>query len=166
MSFGYFTASGKRRAGFTLRDGIVSTALSHDVIAHETTHALLDGLRSSAFIHPVGLTWTCRLHEAFSLVALFLHFTYADVVERAINEMAQRFFGRNVYPHRSGPWIWSCCRSKSGVPVALRSGVDLEGIAGTSYAVLPSKERGPKRYDPALRTPHALTARSWFPPYI
>ena len=42
---------GEKRAGFTLRNGLICTALSHDIIAHETTHALLDGLRES-FMNP------------------------------------------------------------------------------------------------------------------
>ena len=84
LSFGYFTA-GDHAAGFTLRDGLISTALSHDIVAHETTHALLDGLRSS-FMDPSNVD-VPAFHEAFSdLVALFLHFTYADVVERGIRE--------------------------------------------------------------------------------
>ncbi len=63
------------------RTGIVCTALSHDIVAHETTHALLDGLRS-AFLDPTNVD-VPAFHEGFSdLVALFLHFTYADVVEQ------------------------------------------------------------------------------------
>ena len=84
LSFGYFSA-GEHAAGFTLRDGLIATALSHDIVAHETTHALLDGLRSS-FMDPSNVD-VPAFHEAFSdLVALFLHFTYADVVERGIRE--------------------------------------------------------------------------------
>ena len=153
LSFGYFTASGKKRAGFTLRDGIVSTALSHDIIAHETTHALLDGLRSS-FMHPTNVD-VPAFHEGFSdLVALFLHFTYADVVERAISEWRSGSSG-GISILTDLAREFGHARSKSGEPVALRSGVDLEGIAAFDSDVLPSKEQGPKRYDPALE-PHAL----------
>ena len=64
---------------------MICTALSHDIIAHETTHALLDGLRSS-FMDPTNVD-VPAFHEGFAdLVALFLHFSYADVVERAIRE--------------------------------------------------------------------------------
>ena len=88
LSFGYFTAR-RSAAGFTLRDGLISTALSHDIIAHETTHALLDGLRSS-FMDPSNVD-VPAFHEGFSdLVALFLHFTYADVVERGDPGIARR----------------------------------------------------------------------------
>ena len=38
LSFGYFSA-GEHAAGFTLKDGLIATALSHDIVAHETTHA-------------------------------------------------------------------------------------------------------------------------------
>ena len=74
-----------RRRASRSRAGSISTALSHDIIAHETTHALLDGLRSS-FLDPTNVD-VPAFHEGFSdLVALFLHFTYADVVEQAIRD--------------------------------------------------------------------------------
>ena len=89
LSFGYFTAR-EKRAGFTLKNGLICTALSHDIIAHETTHALLDGLRES-FMNPTN-TDVPAFHEGFSdLVALFLHFTYRDVVEQAIRDSRGSF---------------------------------------------------------------------------
>src|SRR5687767_8577618 len=89
LSFGYFNA-GAAPAGFTVQKGLICTALSHDIIAHETTHALLDGLRSE-FLTPTNVD-VPAFHEAFAdLVALFLHFTYADVVEQAIRESRGSF---------------------------------------------------------------------------
>lgn len=63
--------------------GHVFLGLSHDVIAHEVSHALLDGLRPN-FLRPthpdVG-----ALHEAFAdLVAVFLHFSQREVVAKAL----------------------------------------------------------------------------------
>ncbi len=80
--FGYFP---DRRSvdGGTVDQGHVFTALSHDIVAHEATHALLDGLRSS-FTVPTGPD-VLAFHEAFAdLVALFLHFSYRTVVEAAV----------------------------------------------------------------------------------
>ena len=151
LSFGYFTARGKR-AGFTLQDGIVCTALSHDVVAHETTHALLDGLRSS-FMNPTNVD-VPAFHEGFSdLVALFLHFTYADVVERAIRESHGSFTRGSLLTDLAREFGYA--RSKSGRADALRSGVDVAGLAAFDSDVLPSKENAPKCYDPDLE-PHAL----------
>ena len=68
LSFGYFRA-GARPAGHTVPKGMIFTALSHDVIAHETTHALLDALRSEFYFpsNPDVLAF----HEGFAdLVAL------------------------------------------------------------------------------------------------
>ena len=150
LSFGYFTVRGKR-AGFTLRDGIVCTALSHDIIAHETTHALLDGLRSS-FMHPTNVD-VPAFHEGFSdLVALFLHFTYADVVERAIREWHDGAASISLLTDLAREFGYA--RSK-GRATALRSGVDLEGIAAFDSDVLPAQEQALKRYDPEME-PHAL----------
>ena len=151
LSFGYFTARGKR-AGFTLHDGIVCTSLSHDVVAHETTHALLDGLRSQ-FMNPTNID-VPAFHEGFSdLVALFLHFTYADVVERAIRESHGSFTRGSLLTDLAREFGYA--RSRTGHAEALRSGVDVDGIAAFDSDVLPSKENAPKCYDPDME-PHAL----------
>jgi hypothetical protein len=63
--------------------GRVATALIHDVVVHEVSHALLDGLRAR-FTHPSNPD-VLAFHEAFAdLVAIFLRFTYRDVVRAAI----------------------------------------------------------------------------------
>ena len=151
LSFGFFNAS-KRAAGFTVPRGLISTALSHDVVAHETTHALLDGLRSS-FMEPTNVD-VPAFHEGFSdLVALFLHFTYADVVERAIRESRGTIMRGSLLTDIAREFGYA--RARTGEAEALRSGVDVGGIAAFDSDVLPSKENAPAGYDPELE-PHAL----------
>lgn len=83
LSFGYYRASESQVTGRSLPGGFVFTCLSHDVIAHELTHAILDGLRSN-FRLPSGPD-VIAFHEAFAdLVALFQHFSYREVVMTAI----------------------------------------------------------------------------------
>ena len=54
-----------------------------DIVAHETTHALLDGLHGR-FIEPSNPD-ALAFHEAFAdLVALFQHFTFPDVLRHQI----------------------------------------------------------------------------------
>lgn len=82
LRFGYFRAAGEV-AGRNVPGGPVFTALSHDVVAHEVTHALLHGLRAS-FDRPTGPD-VLGFHEGFAdLVAIFQHFSYPEVVRAAI----------------------------------------------------------------------------------
>ncbi len=60
------------------------TCLSHDIIAHETTHAILDGFhrRYIQATHPD----TRAFHEAFAdIVALFQHFSFPEVLKHQIS---------------------------------------------------------------------------------
>jgi hypothetical protein len=82
LAFGYFRAE-ETVHGRNLPRGLVFTSLSHDIIAHEVTHALLDGLRAH-FMTPSGPD-VIAFHEGFAdLVAIFQHFSYREVVETAI----------------------------------------------------------------------------------
>ena len=151
LSFGYFYA-GKEPAGFTLQNGLISTALSHDIIAHETTHALLDGLRS-AFLDPTNVD-VPAFHEGFAdLVALFLHFTYVDVVEQAIRDSGGTIARGSLLTDIAREFGYA--RARRGKADALRSGVDLEGMAPFDSDVLPSSDGGPRVYDPSLES-HTL----------
>jgi hypothetical protein len=156
LSFGYFSA-GDQAAGFTLREGLIATALSHDIVAHETTHALLDGLRSS-FMDPSNVD-VPAFHEGFSdLVALFLHFTYPDVVERGIRELHRGLARGMLLTDLAREFGYA--RSKSGRADALRSGIDLDGLAAFDSDALPRPDgtpgpTSPTKYDPKLE-PHAL----------
>ncbi len=80
--FGYFTST-SQNPGSHLAGGTVFTCLSHDIIAHETTHAILDGIhrRFIENTHPDALAF----HEAFAdIVALFQHFSFPEVLYQQI----------------------------------------------------------------------------------
>ena len=82
ICFGYFPAE-NHPTDRSLPGGFVFTCLSHDIVAHEVTHALLDGLRAH-FAIPSGPD-VAAFHEAFAdLVAIFQHFSYREVVYIAI----------------------------------------------------------------------------------
>lgn len=82
LLFGYFNASASD-AGDNLPGGLVFTCLSHDIIAHETTHALLDGLHPR-FKEPTSLDMLA-FHEAFAdIIALFQHFTLPEALRSEI----------------------------------------------------------------------------------
>lgn len=151
LSFGYFKA-GANPAGFTVPKGLISTALSHDIIAHETTHALLDGLRAS-FLVPSNVD-VAAFHEGFAdLVALFLHFTYKDVVEQAIRGAHVNATGVTMLTDLAREFGYT--RSKTGKETALRSGIDVSGLAAFDSDILPGAPGGPVCYDPAME-PHRL----------
>jgi hypothetical protein len=82
LLLGYFTASASN-AGDALPGGVIFTAVSHDIVAHETTHALLDGLhrRFREATNPDVFAF----HEAFAdIVALFQHFTLPEALSHQI----------------------------------------------------------------------------------
>ena len=63
--------------------GVVFTAVSHDIVAHETTHALLDGVHRR-FREPTNPD-VFAFHEAFAdIVALFQHFTLPEALSHQI----------------------------------------------------------------------------------
>ncbi|MEA2641707.1 MAG: hypothetical protein QOF51_3101 [Chloroflexota bacterium] len=82
LLLGYFTAS-ETDSDDVLPGGLVFCALSHDIVAHETTHALLDGLHRR-FREPTNPD-VLAFHEAFAdVVALFQHFTMPEALRQAI----------------------------------------------------------------------------------
>jgi hypothetical protein len=93
LFFGYFPSlkSGKN----------VYTCLSHDIVAHETTHALIDGLRDG-FTNPSSPD-QAAFHEGFAdVVALLSVFSLREIVEAALVEgQPRRRSGQNRLIPRS-----------------------------------------------------------------
>jgi hypothetical protein len=82
--FGYFKAA-PANPQLQLPGGTVFTCLSHDIIAHETTHAILDGLHRR-YIKPTHPD-TRAFHEAFAdIVALLQHFSFPELLKHQIAE--------------------------------------------------------------------------------
>jgi hypothetical protein len=82
LLFGYFRAS-ESDPGENLPGQTVFCCLSHDIVAHETTHALLDGLHRR-FREPTNAD-VLAFHEAFAdIVALFQHFTVPEALRDQI----------------------------------------------------------------------------------
>lgn len=72
LRFGWFEADGCADAAAAVPPGgRVYTCLSHDIIAHEMTHALLDGMRSR-FMEPTNPD-VLAFHEAFADIVAVLH---------------------------------------------------------------------------------------------
>jgi hypothetical protein len=83
LLFGYFPAADS--SGSVVRGSVIFGVVSHDIVAHETTHALLDGL------HPRYSERTnvdmAAFHEAFAdIVALFQHFSMPESLTRQIRK--------------------------------------------------------------------------------
>jgi hypothetical protein len=79
LLFGYYRGA----------NGLTFMSLSHDIVVHETTHALLDGLRSR-FMEPSSAD-QAAFHEAFAdIVALLSVFSLRDVLELLVHRDAAK----------------------------------------------------------------------------
>jgi hypothetical protein len=92
--FGYFRAN-ETGQGANLPGQIVYTCLSHDIVVHETTHAIIDGIRSH-FTEQTNPD-VCAFHEAFAdLAALFRHFSHKDVLLETIQRTGGKLYEAEV----------------------------------------------------------------------
>jgi hypothetical protein len=81
LLFGYFSVLAKDE--YNTPGTTVFACLSHDIVAHETTHALLDGVHPR-FNEPSNPD-VQAFHEGFAdIVAMFQHFSYAGVLRDQI----------------------------------------------------------------------------------
>ena len=141
--FGYFEVDEGEAGPRT-----VFTCLSHDIVAHETTHALLDGLRSR-FTEPSGPD-QAAFHEGFAdVVALLSIFSIPTVVAAAIGEDGQA--------HRSSGSIRLVAAAKL-VPQAIKASI-LLGIAAETGSALAGGERDTLRRSVGLTPEEGRIAR-------
>ncbi|MBI1298801.1 peptidase M4 [bacterium] len=137
LNFGYYTPAPEETSDRNVPGATVFTCLSHDVIAHEMTHALLDGLRSSFAVisHPD----VAAFHESFAdLVAIFQRFSYRDVVEAAMAEARGNLAEAELLTEIARQF-----GNTVGLGGALRTTLD--------------KSEPPKRYEQVSSEPHALS---------
>jgi hypothetical protein len=107
LLFGYFKAS-EDDAGVNLPGQTVFTCLSHDIVVHETTHAVLDGIREF-YNDPTGPD-APAFHEGFAdIVALLQHFSFKDTlldtIQRTGGLIHRRQLAPDVSGERDGPTI-------------------------------------------------------------
>jgi hypothetical protein len=100
LLFGYFPAE-SGDVGSNLPGQTIFTCLSHDIIVHETTHALIDGLRDQ-FTEPTNVD-VSAFHEAFAdIIALFQHFSFKEALIDTIRRSRGLLY-RATLPPDVGP---------------------------------------------------------------
>ena len=142
LLFGYFPA----------RDGgMVFTALSHDIVAHETAHALLDGLRSR-YTAPSSPD-QAAFHEGFAdIVALLSMFSLPEVVGEALDLGVERRSKQRVSRSMLTP---ARLRECALLGLAEQMGSELAAVRGNALrrsALLKPSARYMR--DPAFNEPH------------
>ena len=94
--FGYFRAS-TIDPGRNLPGQTVFTCLSHDIIVHEVTHAILDGIRT--YFSDRTSSDVAAFHEAFAdIVALFRHFSHKEALLDTIQKTGGRLYQYHLEP--------------------------------------------------------------------
>ena len=85
LLFGYFKTSADNPAA-GIPGQTVFTCRSHDIIAHETTHALVDRLRPM-YRNATNVD-VAAFHEGFSdIVAIFQHFSFPGILRDTIRAL-------------------------------------------------------------------------------
>jgi len=131
--FGYFRAD-EENPGPNLPGQTVFTCLSHDIVAHEMTHALVHRLRPrflEASNHDV-----LAFHEGFAdLVAIFQHFSFPEILTGAIQETRAHLSSANSLVKLAQQFGYA-----TGSGEALRSALDDTSVTDDPYG-----ERARKR---------------------
>jgi len=129
--FGYFRAD-LQNPGSNLPGQTVFTCLSHDVVVHETTHAIIDGIRT------YFTEWTNpdvpAFHEGFAdVVALLRHFSHREVLLDTIQRTGGFIYRYHLTP--DAPVLFTEQKSKL-------EGDDSEASDGDRSSAMVSAEMG------------------------
>jgi hypothetical protein len=132
LFFGYFPSFSGRRTIFT--------CLSHEVVAHETTHALLDGLRER-YMDPSS-PQQAGFHEAFAdIVAILSVFSAESIVGRIVDLGMPGISTKSIDRMNLTPEV---LRSSVLFGLAKEMGSELSGIHGQalrrSVSLPPSRD--------------------------
>lgn len=140
LSFGYFSGD----SGNT-----VFTCLSHDIVAHETAHALLDGLRSF-FLRPSHAD-QAAFHEAFAdVVALMSVLQSAELVELCLVTISDR-----AKLIKSRDLSFDSLKDKVFLKLGEQFGRELSFVRGDALRHSVTLEASPQLLDqPEFQEPH------------
>jgi hypothetical protein len=140
LSFGYFSGD----SGDT-----VFTCLSHDIVAHETAHALLDGLRSF-FLRPSHAD-QAAFHEAFAdVVALMSVLQSAELVELCLVTISDR-----AKLIKSRDLSFDSLKDKVFLKLGEQFGRELSFVRGDALRHSVTLEASPQLLDqPEFQEPH------------
>ncbi len=134
ISFGYFRAD-RKDPGPNLPGQLVFTCLSHDIIVHEMTHAVVDRLRRH-FLEPSNID-VLAFHEGFAdIIALLQHFSLLEFLQDQIQKTRGDI--------RQGELLVDLARQfgyATGTKQALRSAVG-KTAARLSESIVEAHERG------------------------
>jgi len=143
LVFGYFDGASGRR---------VDTCLSHDIIVHETTHALIDGLRPK-YMYPSNVDQGA-FHEGFAdVIALLSVFSQPEVVEHLMQRGRKASQGVPLMQRRD--LLADALRESALFGLADEMGSELEGVRGQALRQSAKLEPDPKLKDTEeFREPH------------
>jgi hypothetical protein len=99
LTFGNFSTA-QSNSGRTIPGQSIYTCLSHAIVVHETTHALLDSLRPRVFPNTLDAS---GFHEGFAdLVALLGQFTFQPLLLEMIQRTGGRLYAGSLQPELEG----------------------------------------------------------------
>jgi hypothetical protein len=148
LAFGQFTAT-ENGTGRNIPGQPVYSCLSHGIVVHETTHALLDGLRPK-FVLSTSVD-SMAFHEGFAdIIALLQQLTFQEALLETIQRTGGRLYAASLQPELQGVDGGDAAGDRNPlISLGQQFGQALGGDA------LRSAVGGSQRVEKALEEPHA-----------